>query len=87
MPNSVIPAKPLMAIRESVQDYQYLVMLRDRMDTPQQVDAICDRVLAAPGAQIDSPAINISWHGTRDRSVADEAIIEIGTMIERLDRD
>jgi hypothetical protein len=86
-PNSVTPAKPLMAIRESVQDYQYLVMLRERMGTSQRVDAICDRVLAAPGAQIDSPAINISWHGTRDRSVADDAIVEIGSMIERLERD
>jgi hypothetical protein len=44
-------------------------------------------VLAAPGAQIDSPAVNISWHGPRDRSVADQAIVEIGSMIEQLSRD
>jgi hypothetical protein len=86
-PDSVTPAKPMMAIRESVQDYQYLVMLRDRAGSSRQVDAICDRVLAAPGAQIDSPAVNISWHGPRDRSVADQAIVEIGSMIEQLSRD
>ena len=81
---SVIGAKYMEAIREGVQDYEYLVLLRDvlaRADRPDNDPAVaraqallntaCDRVLA--GETRD----NYRWDEEKDRGVADRVRVEI----------
>ncbi len=92
-PDSVTPGKHMEAIRESVQDYEYLVMLRDRIleiegthpDHPMLTAAkklledACGRVLDAEGAA------QPTWTSEKDRAVADRVLVEVGVMLERLD--
>ena len=73
------------AIRESVQDYEYLVMLRDRIAaldkagkaSPALAKAkallatACDRVLKGMDAE------SFRWDVPKDRSVADTVRIEV----------
>ena len=79
------------AIRESVQDYQYLVMLRERINQLEKtnpkhpalaeaknlLESACSRVLKAAGAQ------DGGWTSDKDRSIADQVCVEIGEMLEK----
>lgn len=76
---TVTPGKQMEAIRESVEDYESLVMLRDAVkrakaagradaavaDAERLVSAGVAEVLAAPGAD------QILWHAPKDRTKAD----------------
>ena len=91
-PASVTAGKHMEAIRESVQDFEYLTMLRKRVGelegggqaSPYLVQAkqlltdAVKRVMSAEGAT------ELDWLEEKDRSVADTVRIEIGTMLERL---
>ena len=82
---SVTTAKYMEAVREGVQDYEYLVMLRDRIgalertrpDHPRLAEAKTllatapDRVLKAEGAA------EFRWDTPRDRALADRVRVEI----------
>jgi hypothetical protein len=90
--DSVTPGKHLESLREGLQDFEYLVMLRDRVEAltaagsvhallPQARDLLAEapvRVIRAPGAG------ETGWREARDRSVADTVRIEIGEMLEKL---
>jgi hypothetical protein len=91
-PDSVTAGKHLEAIRESVEDFEYLTQLRQRIAevekaTPNQVllpaakallATAPGRVLAAAGASA------LGWREPKDRTLADTVRIEIGEMLERL---
>ena len=84
-PASVTSAKYMEAVREGVQDYEYLVMLRDRLAAKKAAGAAnpaikraeellataCERVLA--GEKGD----NYTWDQDKDRSIADTVRIEV----------
>ena len=83
--SGVTAGKHMEAIRESVEDFEYLVMLRDRVaaaeKTGQKSPALdrarhllataADRVLNAPDA------VKLSWSAPKDRSLADTVRVEI----------
>jgi len=89
---SVTTAKYLEAIRESVQDYEYLVMLRNRIqelertkpDHPRLAEArkliatAPDRVLKAEGAA------EYRWDKPKNRTVADHVRVEMLDMLVAL---
>ncbi len=90
--DSVTPGKHMEAIRQSVGDFEYLCMLRDRVAQleanqpnhpllPQARALLTDapqRVLGAPGAT------SLKWEDEKDTTIADAVCIEIGEMLERL---
>jgi hypothetical protein len=90
---SVTTAKYLEAIREGVQDYECLVMLRDRIAALERagravpmlheakalLDGAGDRVLAAEHATA------YGWDVPKDRGLADQVRIEVLDMIAALD--
>jgi len=89
---SVTGAKYMEAIREGVQDYEYLVMLRDRIaalekakpDHPKLaagkalLAGACARVLQAENAT------EYRWDAAKDRTLADQVRIEILEMLTAL---
>ena len=91
-PNRLTPAKYMEAIREGVEDYEYLTMLRDRVthlqekggDSPalrraaELLATAPDRVLA-PIKDLDplAPFKPLDWRTEQDRSVADKVRVEI----------
>jgi hypothetical protein len=89
---SATPAKYIEAIRESVQDYETLVMLRRRIreverdhpDHPRLAEArtllagACDRVLTAENAA------EFRWDAAKDRSIADQVRVEVLDMLVQL---
>ncbi|HUT33933.1 MAG TPA: hypothetical protein VNE39_10650 [Planctomycetota bacterium] len=89
---SVTTAKYLEAVREGVQDYEYLAMLRDRIaelertrpDHPRLAEAkkllatAPDRVLNAEGA------MEYRWDTPKDRTLADRVRVEILDMLTAL---
>ncbi|MBX3180689.1 MAG: hypothetical protein KF886_25360 [Candidatus Hydrogenedentes bacterium] len=78
---SVTPAKMMEAAREGVQDYEYFVMLQAAIDRAPEgpakdaakrlLEELPDRVLDA------STTPGLLWHDDIDRSLADEARIQI----------
>jgi hypothetical protein len=97
--DSVTAGKHMEAIRESVGDFEYLSMLRDRVSELAQrqpghkllpranalLAGAADRVLSAPGARItDYNVTEMAWQAPRDRGSADTVRLEIGEMLERL---
>jgi hypothetical protein len=82
---SVTPSKQMEAIREGVEDFEYLVLLRDAVEKAKRAgrsDAVLERaerllataadeVLAAPGAS------ELQWATPKDRTKADAARVEI----------
>jgi len=82
---SVVAGKQMEAIRESAQDYEYLLMLRDaieRAKTAGREDAAvteaesllnsaADEVLSAEGAD------RLKWHEPKDRTIADQVRVRI----------
>ena len=91
-PDSVTPGKHMEAIRQSVGDFEYLSMLKDRIseleanqpDHPllaharELLAAAPERVLSAPGAT------DLKWESAKDSTIADAVCIEIGEVLERL---
>ena len=89
---SVVAGKQMEAIRESVQDYETLVMLRDAAAAArkeggddrlvQRAEALLkegvDRVLA------DSSAVTLMWHTDKDRTVADKVRVEVLEVLAAL---
>lgn len=91
-PDSVTAGKHMEAIRQSVADFEYLSMMRDRVaelkaDAPNHPllpearvllsDAV-SRVLTAPGTT------DLKWEDEKDSTIADTVCIEIAEMLERL---
>lgn len=98
-PDSVTAGKHLEAIREGQADFEYLCMLRDRIAELEQrqpqhrllaqakalLAKAADRVLKAPGAEIDEYAVTeMRWNAPRDRNQADAVRVEVGEMLEKL---
>jgi len=90
--DSVTPGKHMESIVEGVQDFEYLVMLRDRVKalagagdgSPLIAQA---RTLLAGAAQrvIRAEGVKeLDWKAPKDRSLADAVRLEIGEMLERL---
>ena len=87
---TVTTAKYLEAIREGVQDYEYLVMLRDSLTEPEKAPkpppelvaanlrVPCTRVLEAPDAT------EYRWDKPKDRTVADTVRVEILDLLSML---
>ncbi len=71
--NSVVSDKRMEAIRESSQDFEYLVMVRD-LDGGIRSDSACDLVLKG---MVD----NYGWDVLRDRSVVDSVRVKLLTAI------
>jgi hypothetical protein len=83
--SGVTAGKHMEAIRESVEDFEYLVMLRDRIAAAEKAGqkspaldrarhllaTAADRVLTAPDAA------KLSWSAPKDRSLADAVRVEI----------
>jgi hypothetical protein len=98
-PDSVTAGKHMEAIRESVGDFEYLSMLRDRVAELEQrqprhpllpraralLASAADRVLSAPGATIAAYEVSeMRWPAPRDRNLADVVRIEVAEMLEKL---
>jgi len=91
-PKSVTAGRHMEALRESVEDYEYLVMLRERIAHLQKTNPghrrlpAARRLLAdAPGRVLHGAAFDkLRWQQPRDRSVADTVRIEIGNLLESL---
>jgi len=91
-PDSVTAGKHMEAIRESVGDFEYLVMLQQRIaavakTAPQNALLPAARALlaGAPARVLGADHVNeLSWRDAKDRSVADTVRIEVGTILERL---
>ncbi len=91
---SVTPGKHMEALRESAEDYEYLVMLRDKIATLEQqgknpsalergrqlLTTAAHRVLSADGAS------DLSWFATKDRTVADQVRREILDVLTALEQ-
>ena len=91
-PDVVTAGKHMEAIRESVEDFEYLVMLRDRVEelsrnnpghrllpkARRMAATALDRVLHAENVN------ELSWKDAKDRSIADTVRIEIGLLLEEL---
>jgi hypothetical protein len=91
-PTTVTPGKHMEAVRESVEDYEYLVMLRDRIAQAEKKgvtgDALdraknllaeaANRVCNAEGAK------ELNWADPKDRTLADKVRIELLEAITEL---
>ena len=92
-PSTVTNSKQMEAIRESAEDYEYFVMLRDRIAAAEKAGrkgaaverakkllaTAADRVLGAPDAD------KLMWAEPKDRSIADKVRVEILDAIVALD--
>ncbi|MCC6446838.1 MAG: hypothetical protein IT210_25725 [Armatimonadetes bacterium] len=82
---SVTPGKHMEAIREGVEDYEYLVMLRQAVDQAGKkerrspaLERARKLLREAPGRVLNAKGIDIfEWHRPKDRSLADRVRIEI----------
>ena len=91
---TVTAGKHMEAIRESVEDFEYPVMLRDRLAAAQkagQGGAVVEqarRLLAGAAARVlDAPgAGDLQWAQPKDRGVADAVRVEILEALEALGR-
>jgi hypothetical protein len=89
---SVTNSKHMAALREGVEDFEYLVLLRDRIRATEQrnpghrllaravsvLQAAPRRVLGATGAS------ELLWVSGKDRGIADAVRVEIGEILESL---
>lgn len=88
--DSVTPGKHMEAIREGVQDFEYLVMLRDRITALTAAGATHPQLPRARALLEDAPARVIraggaqetKWSAPKDRSIADTVRIEIARILE-----
>jgi len=99
--DSVTPGKHMEAIREGVEDYEYLRMLRDAIEElqsregcPQARKEIRNNVVDSAKKLLDSAVERVIscmvepdmmyWKKPKDRSIADQARIEVLEMLCRL---
>jgi len=83
--SSVTPGKHMEAIAESVQDYEYLVMLENALGAAEEsgkdrVSIAKSRNLLDDGVQrvLEADGVNgLSWNDQKNRNVADEVRIEV----------
>jgi hypothetical protein len=91
--NTVTGAKEMEAMREGVEDYEYLRMLRDRVESLEK-GGVKNETVAAARRLLDTAAdrvvscmasVNqIYWSAAKDREVADEVRMEILEALQRL---
>ena len=90
---SVTDGKQMEAIREGVEDYEYLRMLRDRIDELARKGAGAAVLDPARKLLVDGPArvtacmkssAACNWTVGKDRAVADEVRVEILRMLVEL---
>lgn len=82
---SVTPAKPMEAIRESVEDYEYFAMLRkavDRASAAGKTGPAADKARnllkeAADTVLGAEKASDLTWHVAKDRTKADRVRVEL----------
>ncbi|OGV72674.1 MAG: hypothetical protein A3K19_06845 [Lentisphaerae bacterium RIFOXYB12_FULL_65_16] len=90
--DSVTPGRHMEAIRESVEDYEYLVMLRDRIAALEKaapghalLPKAKELLATAPGRVLQAPGVDaLDWRDAKDRSIADTVRIEVAGMLEQL---
>ena len=83
--SSLTPAKQMEAIRESAEDYEYLVMLRDRVAAAQKhgrqgpaLDRARKLLAEAPTRVCEAKGASaLSWAAPKDRTLADQVRLEI----------
>jgi hypothetical protein len=94
-PNAVTDSKAIEAIREGMEDFQYLTMLKDRIaemttgNGPPAVIAAAQSVLdTAVATVLDDPNVGgyvgLYWTSEKDRTVADTMRIQVLEMLETL---
>lgn len=91
-PTGVTDGKAMEAIREGVEDYQYLQMLGDRIDQLEtagvQASALADAknlLASSPSTVLGATnATDLLWADAKDRTVADTVRIQILDMLEQL---
>lgn len=81
-PDGITTSKHWEAVREGIEDYEYLVMLKKRIDELTQAgktSPVIDnaRKLLVEGPKRVAVYQPIRWHEPRDRSLADEVRLEI----------
>ncbi len=81
-PDSITTSKHWEAVREGIQDYEYLVMLKRRIDELTRASKKSPAIDRAKKLLVEGPrrvAVyeRIPWHQPRDRSLADEVRLEI----------
>jgi len=90
---TVTRGKHMEAIREGVQDYEYLRMLRDRIAAAAKADpsdprlAGARRLLAAAADRVTACMTDvgqINWPRDKDRSIADRVRVEVLEMLSKL---
>ncbi len=89
---SVTAGKPMEAIRESQQDFEYLMMLRDRVEELAAA-GVADAELAAARRLLEEGPMRVvgddpgefGWDSERDRSVQDTVRIEVLRMLVELE--
>lgn len=89
---SVTPGKQMEAIREGVEDYEYLVMLRNQIASAEEsgkkgpdVDNAKRLLTEAAGRVCSAPGANgLNWMDEKDRSVADAVRVEILNTLSAL---
>jgi len=94
-PTSVTAGKHMEAIRESAQDYEYLMMLQDQITELEKQRGRSDPTVARlRGLLQDGPrrvvtkdgavSMPMLWRQHHDRSVADQVRIQIGEQLEQV---
>lgn len=89
---SVTDAKHMAAIREGAQDYEYFVMLRDRIAQLEQKGVRGGALEQAKQLAEQGPASvceqitdkNLSWSTPKDREMMDRVRVQVLTMLEKL---
>jgi hypothetical protein len=93
--DSVTSSKHMEAIREGVEDYEYLSILSDKINALQkeskqnEIMINAERLLETAADLVTKEMKNstpMKWMETKDRSVADEIIVEILDMLMELNR-
>jgi hypothetical protein len=90
---SVTPGKHMEAVREGVEDYEYLRLLRDRLEALEKKEVQGDAVTSARRL-LDSAADRVIgsmtssslvyWKEAKDRTIADQVRVEILDALTRL---
>lgn len=90
--NSVTDAKHMAAIREGAQDYEYFVMLRDRIAQLEKKGAKSPVLEQAKQLAEQGPASvcdqitdkNLTWESPKDREMMDRVRVQVLDMLEKL---
>ena len=95
-PLTVTPGKHMEAIREGIEDYEYLRMLRDRIDGAERIKGKKDQTIASARKLLETAAdrviacltekAKLKWQEPKDRSVANIVRLEILNMLQDLQK-